>query len=278
VAHARRGGGGEVNVPDLRAADTRSRATAEGLLAEWSVFIDFDGTISREDVGIHLLDRFVAGRYETIDARYEDGTIGSRQYVRELWGVLAGVDRGELLRAAREVPLDPGLDPLLAFLDAGGAEVSVISDGLGFYVHDLLAGRHVTVRANQVDDLDRPGFPFADPSCPCGLCGTCKASPLRDARRRGRRTAIVGDGTSDRFAVGEAELVFAKGRLVDWCTKDSVPYLAFEGLADVLGAFRELSAGRHGRRPARPAAAGRRRGDSPGTSGPGRSGPDLRDR
>lgn len=233
-----------MSVSELRPTVPGNEATAEGALAGWSVFIDFDGTISRDDVGIHLLERFAAGRYEAIDARYEEGTIGSRQYVSELWGVLAGIDRDELLRAAREVPLDPGFGPLLAFLDASGAEVTVISDGLGFYVHDLLAGHCVAVRAGQVDAMDRFEFPFADPGCPCGLCGTCKPSPLRDARARGRRTAVVGDGTSDRFAAAEAELVFAKGRLVDWCTRGSIPYLAFEGLDDVLVALRELAGGR----------------------------------
>lgn len=216
-------------------------APSQRPLADWSVFLDFDGTISRDDVGIHLLERFAAGRYEAIDARYEEGTIGSRQYVSELWGVLAGIDRDELLRAAREVPLDPGFGPLLVFLGDSGAQVTVLSDGLGFYVHDLLADGGVEVRASQVDATGRPVFPFADPGCPCGLCGTCKASPLREARLRGRRTAVVGDGTSDRFAAAEADLVFAKGRLVHWCKRASIPFGAFEGLDDVLAGFRELA-------------------------------------
>ena len=230
-----------MSISELRPDVPEGRSERELPLGGWSVFIDFDGTISTQDVGIHLLERLVARRYEVIDARYEEGTIGSRQYVSELWRLLAGVDRDELLQVAREVPLDPAFDALVAFLESGGAQVTVVSDGLGFYVHDRLAGHDVAVRASQVDAEDLPVFPFGDPACPCGLCGTCKASPVREARACGRRTAVVGDGTSDRFAAVEADLVFAKGRLVHWCRRDSIPYVPFAGLGDVLAAFRELA-------------------------------------
>ena len=239
---ARAGDVGRAAVSDSapRAADGGD-LPASRRLAGWAVFVDFDGTITTLDVGTHLLERFVPGRYEAIDARYEDGTIGSREWFTELWSELGAVEPAELLAAAREVPLDPDFDCLVDFLTSRGARVTVVSDGLGVYVHDLLCGRDVAVRANGVDDDRRPLFAFADDRCPCGRCGTCKVAPVRDARAQGLRTAVVGDGTSDRYAAAAADLVFAKGRLVDWCRLGSVDYVPFEGLVDVLGAFRALA-------------------------------------
>lgn len=208
-------------------------------LSRASVFIDFDGTISIEDVGSYLLERFAPGRWDSIDARYERGDIGSRQYLSELWPLLPA-DTSALLAVAEEVPLDPGFGPLVAFLASAGAEVVVISDGLGFYVQPRCAPFGVEVLANDVLD-GRPVFPHADPSCPCGACGTCKATPIRRARARGRTTIVVGDGTSDRYGAVVADLVFAKDRLIDWCRQSGVPFTRFTTLADVEAALARLA-------------------------------------
>lgn len=221
-------------------------ASASLDLASCSVFIDFDGTISADDVGMHVLERLASPGWREIDDHYERGEIGSRQYVTELWGHLSRVPMQELLTVAKEVPLDPGTGSLVSFLRAAGSEVSVISDGLGYYVADRCAPLDIDVLANDVRG-GRPTFAYADPTCPCGLCGTCKTRPVRDARARERTTVVVGDGTSDRHAAAVADVVFAKDRLVAWCEASSVPYLLFARLADVEASLRRLAQGKKGR-------------------------------
>lgn len=212
-------------------------------LASCSVLVDFDGTISRQDVGIVLLERFCAGRYEKLDARYERGEIGSREYVRALWRLLGGVPDDELLAAVREVPLDPGFGSLVRFLRARGAQVTVVSDGIGSYVATRVAAFGVEVMASAHEGR-RARFPFAWPSCPsatdgtCGTCGTCKVAPVEAAHRAGRTAILVGDGTSDRFGAAAADLVFAKDRLVDWCARAGSAYVPYGDLADVEAELR----------------------------------------
>lgn len=215
-------------------------------LASCSVFIDFDGTVSREDVGIVILERFGSGHYEEVDARYERGEIGSREYVSALWPFLDGVPEGDLLAAAREVPLDPGFGPLVRFLRARGAEVTVVSDGIGSYVATRVSAFGVAVMANAHEGR-RARFPFAWPSCPnarsgaCGTCGTCKVAPIEEAHRRGRTVVLVGDGTSDRFGAAAADLVFAKSRLVEWCARSGTAFVPYGELAEVEAELRARS-------------------------------------
>lgn len=219
-------------------------------LARCSVFVDFDGTISLEDIGIVLLERFAPGRWEEVDGRYERGEIGSRDYVSALWPLLEGVPYGDLLAAARAIPLDPGFGPLVDWLRDGGAEVTVVSDGIGFYVADRVEPFGVGVMANAVevgeDGRRRARFPsaaMAAACAACGQCGTCKAMPVGEASARGRTTVHVGDGTSDRFAASAADLVFAKGRLVDWCDHAGSAYTPFTELRDVHAALGAAAAG-----------------------------------
>jgi 2,3-diketo-5-methylthio-1-phosphopentane phosphatase len=202
-------------------------------LARAHVFFDFDGTLTRTDVGMHLLDRLGDPEWRRLEAQYERGAIGSRECTVGQWALLPR-DRVLLETTAAEVPLDPGFVPLLDALRASGARVTVVSDGFGFHVTDRLAPLGVEVLTNAVDwSTGELQFPNADRCCPCSTCGTCKQAPLRDARADGRVTVFVGDGTSDRKAALLADVLFAKGGLAAWCDAHDVDFTLFETLADV---------------------------------------------
>lgn len=203
-----------------------------------SVFVDFDGTISTADVGVHLLERLGAPEWHAIEAEYESGEIGSRVCLLDEWDLLPS-DRDLLTSVAAEIPLDPDTEALLAYLVEGGAEVSVVSDGFGFYATERLAHLGIPVLTNVVDwSSGRLEFPHEDRCCACSSCGTCKQAPIKDARHRGRTTVLVGDGTSDRKAALLADVVFAKGALARWCSLNGVDHLPFETLADVQAVLR----------------------------------------
>ena len=202
-------------------------------LARTTVLLDYDGTITTSDTGVHLLERVGQPGWTDHDDLYAAGAIGSRECISRQWAMLPKDE--DLLRAvAREVPLDPGLDHLLDGLRAAGADVVVVSDGFGFHVEETMAGRGVPVLTNAVDwATGEISFPHEDRCCPCTTCGTCKQAPIKDARRAGRTTVFVGDGTSDRKAALIADVVFAKGSLADWCDDAGVDHQRFSTLADV---------------------------------------------
>jgi 2,3-diketo-5-methylthio-1-phosphopentane phosphatase len=208
-------------------------------LARTSVFLDFDGTISTADVGVHVLERLGADGWRAIDEEYERGEIGSRVCLLDEWDLLTPDESG-MRAVAAEIPLDPDFGPLVGGLTAAGADVAIVSDGFGFYVHDACerAGVDVVVYTNAVDwATGRLEFPHEDRCCPCTSCGVCKQAPIKDAARRGRATVLVGDGTSDRKAALLADVVFAKGALARWCELNGVPYVPFAGLGDVRAAL-----------------------------------------
>jgi len=202
-------------------------------LASCSVFLDFDGTITVEDTGVHLLEQLGADGWRAIDDLYAAGAIGSRECLEREWALLPK-DQQALRSAAAEVGLDPGLEPLLACLRARGAEIVVVSDGFGFYAEEVCARLGLPLVTNAVDwaggGLE---FPNLDRCCPCSSCGTCKQAPIKEARRRGKTAVFVGDGVSDRKAALLADVLFAKGPLAEWCELAGVDHTPFDVLADV---------------------------------------------
>jgi 2,3-diketo-5-methylthio-1-phosphopentane phosphatase len=202
-------------------------------LSRAAVFLDYDGTISTRDTGIVLLERFAPPEWRAIDDEYVRGEIGSRVCLLDEWDLLPK-DEAKLRAAASEVPLDPGLEPLVGALRDAGAEVAVVSDGFGFYVRDRLAALGVPIVTNDVDwSTGALEFPTADRCCACSSCGTCKQAPIKDAKHRGRTTVLVGDGASDQKAALLVDVLFAKDGLARWCDRAGVPYRPFTTLADV---------------------------------------------
>lgn len=203
-------------------------------LARMSVFLDFDGTIAPDDVGVHLLERLGDPAWRDIEDRYLRGEIGSREAMVDQWEMLPTTDEETLQRVAGEIDLDPAFESLVSGLRERDAEATVVSDGFGFYVNDAVAPVGIDVITNVVDfDTGRLEFPNEDRCCPCTTCGTCKQAPIRDHQARGRITVLVGDGASDHKAALIADHVFAKDALARWCTDADIPHVRVKDLADV---------------------------------------------
>jgi HAD superfamily phosphoserine phosphatase-like hydrolase len=206
-------------------------------LTRTAVFVDFDGTVSEADTGVHLLERLATPGWRSVSEAYQRGEIGSRECLLDEWDLLPK-DEELLRRVAREVQIDPAAAPLLAALRAAGAEVTIVSDGFGIRADEIAAELDVPLLSNAADwSNGRLEFPHEDRCCACSSCGTCKQAPIKDARHRGLATVLIGDGASDRKAALLADLVFAKGPLATWCDHNGVPSRRFDRLADVHAAF-----------------------------------------
>ena len=209
---------------------------AEGAIP-LSILVDFDGTVAATDVGDTVLARHaIVPEWRDRDDAYVSGRTGSRTLVA--WNVtILEQDRAVLEATAAAQPADLTFPPFAREMLALGAEVEVVSDGLGFYVEPFLAAMgspDLPVATSTVDFGTRPfrvTFPYGHPRC--FVCGTCKRERVLAHRATGRFVAFVGDGASDRYAAWHADLVFAKHRLADLCDAEGWPYVRWERFADV---------------------------------------------
>ena len=203
-------------------------------VANASVFLDFDGTITTVDADLHLLERMAPPEWRAIDAEFVRGEIGSRVCLLDTWDLLTP-DESSMRAVYREVPIDPDTVALVDALRAAGADVTVVSDGFGIYAREVCAELGLPVLTNDVDwATGRLEFPHDDRCCACSSCGVCKQAPIKDARHRGRATVLVGDGASDYKAALLADVVFAKGTLAAWCARNGIAFVPFSTLRDVL--------------------------------------------
>ncbi len=218
------------------------RPTFDPAGAPVSVLLDFDGTISLDDVGDTLLARLVEDqqRVREMDELYVAGIKGSRELIAWDMEVLPH-DPETLLREIDGLPLDEGLVGLVETIAAAGAAVEIVSDGIGFHVERMLARLELADLpvATNASVLGGGGagvsFPYGHPTCLA--CGTCKRERIRLHRSAGRAVVFVGDGPSDRYAAHHADVIFAKASLAAWCEAENISYEPWERLSDVAEWF-----------------------------------------
>jgi 2,3-diketo-5-methylthio-1-phosphopentane phosphatase len=210
-----------------------------------AVLCDFDGTVATEDVGNLLFRRFSEdGRSMEVVEAWRRGEISSRECL-ERECALARASKEDIDRFLKERRLDPYFRDFLDFARRRKFPVVILSDGLDYYIEWLLM-RHgvgdVEVYANHLvlgDHTLSVEFPYYD-LLDCTDCGNCKKYHLEKIRERGHAIVYVGDGYSDRCPAEAADLVIAKGVLLEHCRRKGIPCLTYQSFRDVERHLLEL--------------------------------------
>ncbi len=206
------------------------------------VFCDFDGTITREDVTDQILTQLAHPSWREIELEWVRGAIGSRECM-ERQMALVETSPAELHALIDAIPLDPHFAAFYRFTQKRHMDFYVVSDGFDYVIRRVLKrsgvngplrnGTHLFASALRVEGRRLvPSFPHSEKPCEHG-CATCKPGVMRRFRDGHRPVVFVGDGLSDRFALEEADLIFAKRQLLAYCREHGIACQPFETFAEV---------------------------------------------
>ncbi len=207
------------------------------------LFLDFDGTISERDAIDVLLDAFADPRWLDIEADWQAGRIGSRECLQAQMALVSAT-REEVNNLLDSIKVDRGFAALVKTCASHRVPVHIVSDGFDYCIERVLssAGSRVARALDHVgifsSRLMHEGerwhveFPFFSEPCVHG-CATCKPAVMRQLNQTGARAIFVGDGLSDRYAAESADMVFAKGKLADYCRQSNLSYVLYEDLGRV---------------------------------------------
>ena len=178
----------------------------------------------------------VRGAWELEAAAYDSGQMGSRRLMeREI--AMVDADPAALLATAAAQPHDPGFAPFVRRARAAGIPVEIVSDGFGFFIEPALQRLGLgdlpvsTARTTFRGRRATIEFPFGHPTCL--VCGTCKRERILTHRSEGRMVVFIGDGESDRYAAGYADVVFAKRSLVKICVEAGWPFIRWTEFREI---------------------------------------------
>jgi 2,3-diketo-5-methylthio-1-phosphopentane phosphatase len=203
------------------------------------VVLDFDGTVTLKDIGDELCTRFAPPEWKQLDDQWVNGTLSLPEAQRRMWSLMRASRDEAVSHAHATGTLRPGLDALIDAVARSDGELWLASGGFDFYVEALLGERLSRFsrawynRARFVDG--RVAIEFPHHALACERVAVCKGRICDQARTLAERVWFVGDGASDRCAIGHAERLFAvdAGLLARACDAEAAAYTPFTSFADV---------------------------------------------
>lgn len=204
-------------------------------------FVDFDGTITTRDSCDLLLQRFGAPGADAINELWESKQISTCECAQLTLGEmsLTSVEIGQLVD---EVKIDPYFRDFLELCSRYAFPVLVLSDGYDQIINGVFEREQIDLpywsNSLRLEPRCTANFPYYNQHC--GQCGTCKSNLIKVMARDGFKKVYIGDGKSDFCPVSLCEVVFAKGRLKEYCSAEHIGFFEYLNFKDVVSWLKKV--------------------------------------
>ena len=210
-----------------------------------AVQIDFDGTVTEEDVSFLLLDTFVGPAWRKHLEDYSSGDITVGAFNKKVFGMMK-VSRNTMLDFIFDSPhvkIRPGFKELIAYCQKRGFKVVIVSNGLTFYIEALL--KVLRIKGVEIHAADSTFFNGGMDVKYLGPDGKevdagFKEVYVKDFIKQGYNVIYIGNGTSDIYAARLAKIVFACDDLLKDCLKEKLAHFPFKDFFEVIKVLEKL--------------------------------------
>jgi len=212
----------------------------------FKIFVDFDGTITKEDIGEVMFLKF--GDAQRAKEIVNDW-INEKINARKSWELLCKTVNNLNLEKFDEFLLSSEIDSsfkiFLDYCNKNNYEVRILSDGLDYYINKILSKEnlsHLEVYSNKLN-FDKDGnlipiFPYTDEECK--RCANCKRNHVLNFSGDDEYSIYIGDGYSDVCPAQYCDFIFAKKSLLKYCEINRITYFPYSDFNDVIKKIEEL--------------------------------------
>ncbi len=207
-------------------------------MAERTIVVDFDGTITEEDVLDAIAQTFGdMNVYREVDEALDRNGITLHEVLRREFEPVTAPMEEVVEWVLAHSTVRPGFRELVELARARGWRFVVVSSGFRQFIEPVLGREGVDgleLVSNEADP-DPGGWRirFFDESA-CETCGeACKRLTVRAVAPEGE-VVYIGDGYSDRCAAEDADRVFARRGLEAYLRERGVDHAHFDDFYDVI--------------------------------------------
>lgn len=210
------------------------------------IFVDFDGTITRQDVGEAIFNKFGdSSRVDSIIKNLLEDKISSKQCWDELCESAGPVNLNELIDFINTMEIDKSFISFAEFCNDKNLEMYVLSDGFDFYIDKVFEKNRIDRIKYYSNKLivDTEGrlsaeYPYFDTDSPTSA--NCKKNHIINHSSDEDYTIYIGDGNSDKDAAQYCDFIFAKKDLARFCSMERISFYPFNNFDDVKNKIIEL--------------------------------------
>lgn len=207
---------------------------------ELKVFVDFDGTITRQDVGDSIFTRY--GNQEKVNIIIDD-LLNDNISSRECWDLLCesapAISKSELDVFIDSLEIDNSFHSFVSFCNDRNIDLIVLSDGFDYYIDRILKRENLDQLRYYANILEidgkgklRPSYPYYNPEFPTSA--NCKRDHIINNSSDDDYTIYIGDGNSDKESAQYCDHIFAKNGLLKYCEKERISFSPFKDFNDVI--------------------------------------------
>jgi 2-hydroxy-3-keto-5-methylthiopentenyl-1-phosphate phosphatase len=207
-------------------------------VAERTLVVDFDGTITEQDVLDAIARTFGdLDVYREVDEALDRNGMTLHEVLRREFAPVTAPVEEVVAWVLANSSVRPGFRELVALARDRRWRLVVVSSGFRQFIEPVLEREgigEVELVANEAEP-DPSGWRirFFDES-ECETCGeACKRPTVRSLVGEGE-VIYIGDGYSDRCAAEDADRVFARRGLEAYLRGRDVPYTHFDDFHDVI--------------------------------------------
>ncbi|MDD3364701.1 MAG: MtnX-like HAD-IB family phosphatase [Syntrophomonas sp.] len=204
-------------------------------------FIDFDGTISREDMCCAMVTKFAREGWEEINLLWEAGCLSTEECAQRTLDLMT-VEPEELDAFFGQVDIDNSFIDFVNWAEHQGYPISILSDGYDNYIKKVLTqyGLSITYYANHLEYEQGWRIKCLHLDKECKKCGVCKTELMQELIQPGYLRIYIGDGYSDICPAESADIVFAKDKLAHLCQERGITFYHYDCFYDVQRIVQEL--------------------------------------
>lgn len=197
-------------------------------------FVDFDGTISREDVCYTMVKTFAREGWEEINQQWEEGSISTEECAQRTLALMK-VEPRELEAFFKRAEIDDSFPAFVTWTKKQEYPLYILSDGYDNYIEQILTrqGLNLPYYANHLEYEQGWRIRCLDVATECRKCGVCKTELIEKLIPPGYVKVYIGDGYSDICAAENCDMVFAKDHLVHLCEEKGITFHHYNSFRDI---------------------------------------------
>ena len=210
-----------------------------------AVQLDFDGTVTVEDVSFLLLDTFVGSQWRKYLDEYSHGDISVGTFNKKVFGMMQADKKTmtDFVLTSDRVKIRPGFTEFLDYCKKKDYKIVIVSNGLTFYIEAILGKLGVDgLDIHAAENVFYPGGMRVRYLGPDGkeIEVGFKEAYTDMLCQQGYQVIYVGDGNSDIYPSRKAKHVCATASLLQRCHAEKLKCFPFYNFYEVIDVLKNL--------------------------------------
>ena len=215
-------------------------------MKNYQFFCDFDGTITKEDTLNKFLRLYAGDKWLESEREWLQGKIGSKECIEKQMQFFENVNYELLDSFVDSIEIDETFPDFLNYIESEDIDFYIVSDGFDYFIERILKKYGISgikIFSNRIKIKNgkfETYFPNYNEFC-TPRSGVCKCNVIKSNRIVTKRVLYAGDGLSDFCAAKNADFLFAKGKLLEYCKNTKIDNLIeFESFRTITDYIKSL--------------------------------------